>query len=50
MAAAIKEQRPCRLSAELGLHVTEMIEALQYPERFGGRKLISSTFAPIAPM
>ncbi|MEP6911875.1 MAG: gfo/Idh/MocA family oxidoreductase, partial [bacterium] len=50
MAQAIREQRPCRLSAQLGLHVTELIEALQYPERFGGRKKIESRFAPIQPL
>jgi predicted dehydrogenase len=50
MAEAIREQRPCRLSAQLGLHVTELIEALQYPERFGGRKKIESSFDPIQPL
>ena len=50
MAAAIREQRPSRLSAQLALHITELIEALQYPERFGGRKRIESTFDPIQPL
>ena len=50
MAEAIREQRPCRLSAQLGLHITELIEALQYPERFGGRKKIESSFDPIQPL
>lgn len=50
MASAINERRACRLSTELALHVTELIEALQYPERFGGRKMIESRFEPIDPL
>lgn len=50
MAEAIQQKRPCRLSAQLGLHITELVEALQYPERFGGRKRIKSTFDPIQPL
>lgn len=50
MAEAIRQKRPCRLSAELGLHIAELIESLQYPERFGGRKKIKSTFEPIQPL
>jgi predicted dehydrogenase len=50
MAAAIREGRPCRLSPELALHMTELIETLQYPERFPSPRAIASTFAPIAPL
>lgn len=50
MAAAIRERRPCRLSAELGLHITELLEALQFPERYGWRRKIESSFAPIEPL
>jgi predicted dehydrogenase len=50
MAAAIREQRPCRLSPELGVHITELIEALQYPQRFGGRKRMTSTFERMEPL
>ena len=50
MADAIGQSRKCRLSANLGLHVTELIEALQYPERFGGTRRIESTFDPIQPL
>lgn len=50
MANAILENRPARISAELALHVTELIEALQYPERFGGRKKLKSAFPPIEPL
>jgi predicted dehydrogenase len=35
LAAAIQEKRPCRLSAELGVHMVEIINALQYPELGG---------------
>jgi predicted dehydrogenase len=50
MVCAILQNRPSRISAELGLHVTELIEVLQYPERFNGRKKISSVFSPIDPL
>ncbi len=35
LAAAVAEERPCRLSAELGIHMVEIINALQYPELGG---------------
>jgi hypothetical protein len=35
LAAAVAEERPCRLSAELGVHMVEIINALQYPELGG---------------
>ena len=50
LASAVRENRICRLSPELGLHIVELIEGLQYPERFAGRRVIGSTFAPIAPL
>jgi predicted dehydrogenase len=50
LAAAIRENRPSRLSAELGLHITELIEAIQYPKDHGGRRPIESTFQPIQPL
>lgn len=49
MAEAIREGRPCRLSAELGLHITELVETLQYPGKCGRRK-IESTFDPVEPL
>jgi predicted dehydrogenase len=50
MAEAIREGRPCRLSPELGLHMTELIETLQYPERFESPRTINSRFDPIQPL
>jgi predicted dehydrogenase len=50
LAAAVREQRPCRLSADLACHILEMIEALQYPERFGGYRKLESTFDAIPPL
>jgi predicted dehydrogenase len=50
LAAAIREKRPCRLSAELGWHIVELIESLQYPERFGFRRRLVSTFDAIQPL
>ena len=35
LAAAVAEKRSCRLSAELGIHMVEIINALQYPASSG---------------
>jgi predicted dehydrogenase len=50
LAASIREGRPCRLSPELGVHMTELIETLQYPERFERTRTLCSSFDPIAPL
>jgi predicted dehydrogenase len=50
MADAIRDKRPCRLSPELGWHITELIERMQYPERFVGRPTLESVFAAIEPL
>jgi predicted dehydrogenase len=50
LAEAIRQRRPCRLSDRLGLHIVEVVETLQHPERFGGRRKITSRFAPIEPL
>lgn len=50
MIQSIKEERPHRLTGEFGLHLLEQIEALQYPERFGYRRSIKSTFPPVSPL
>lgn len=49
-AQAITERRPCRLSPELGAHLVELIERLQYPERFADSRDVASTFDPIEPL
>ena len=50
LAKAIGQRRPCRLSARLGVHIVEIVEALQHPERFGGCRTIESAFDPIEPL
>lgn len=50
LASAVREKRPCRLSAELGIHIVELTETLQFPERFSSKRQINSTFAPIQPL
>jgi predicted dehydrogenase len=50
LADAILQKRPCRLSAQLGWHIVELIESLQYPERFGFQRKLTSTFDPIEPL
>jgi hypothetical protein len=47
---AIVEKRPCRLSADLAVHLVELIETLQYPERFERPRVMKTSFAPIVPL
>jgi predicted dehydrogenase len=50
MARAILEDRPHRLSAELGVHVVEQIEALQYPEEYDYHRTITSSLPDMEPL
>jgi predicted dehydrogenase len=50
LAASIAELRPCRLSAELALHLVEIVEAIQYPDRRGARLELTHVFDPLSPM
>jgi predicted dehydrogenase len=50
MADAIRHKRPCRLSAELGWHIAELIERLQFPEKFDRERELVSSFDPIQPL
>lgn len=50
LADAARERRASRLDGALGAHVVEIVERLQYPERFAGGERLTTTFAPIAPM
>ena len=50
LAASIRENRRSRLDEDFAVHVTEVTEVLQYPERFARPYDVQSTFAPIEPM
>lgn len=50
LAEAITAGRPCRLSAEHALHITEITLTLQHPQAMGSPRNLQSTFEPIAPM
>ncbi len=50
LAAAIQENRSSRLDADFAVHIAEVTEMLQYPERFARPAPVESTFSPIAPM
>ena len=50
LVEAVRQGRPSRLDSRLGLHVLEIVEALQYPERFGHVRKIESTFDRIPPL
>lgn len=47
---AIIAGRPSRLDANFAVHITEVTEILQYPERFSSPARVKSRFDPIAPM
>ncbi|WEK51516.1 MAG: Gfo/Idh/MocA family oxidoreductase [Candidatus Kaistia colombiensis] len=50
LAEAIRDGRPSRLDADFAVHITELTEILQYPERFDRPARVQSRFAPIEPM
>ena len=50
IAEAISEKRRCQLSAHLGAHIVEIVEALQYPERFGYHNKITTSFSSMRPL
>jgi predicted dehydrogenase len=50
LAEAIAEGRPSRLDGDFAVHVTEVTERLQHPERFPDGGAVRSAFAPISPM
>jgi predicted dehydrogenase len=50
VADAVRQKRPGRLSARFSLHVNEIVLAMQYPERMGHHRVLTSTFDPDGPM
>jgi predicted dehydrogenase len=50
LAAALRQNRPARLDADFAVHIAEVTEILQHPERFARPAPVHSFFPPIAPM
>jgi predicted dehydrogenase len=50
LASSIQDHRPCRLGAELTLHVTELALAIQHPERVPFPFLPTTRFSAVEPM
>lgn len=50
LAEAIRTGRKCRLDEDFAVHVTEVTEMLQHPDRFERPAVVRSSFAPIEPM
>jgi predicted dehydrogenase len=50
LARSLNGGQRCRLSPELGHHLLEVVEALQWPGRFGGVQTITSEFPSITPL
>ncbi|MDG3577928.1 Gfo/Idh/MocA family oxidoreductase [Rhizobium sp. YJ-22] len=49
LASAIYEDRPCKLDAALAMHITEVTEMLQHPDRFAQPSPVASSCKPIEP-
>ena len=49
MAAAIRENRPSRLSAQFSLHVNEIALAIHYAREQGSTYQMTTTFDPVEP-
>ena len=50
IADAIREDRPCRLSARYSLHVNELVLAIHHATETNSTYRVKSTFEPIEPM
>lgn len=50
IADAIRENRPCRLSARYSLHVNELVLAIHHAKENNSTYQVKSTFEPIEPM
>ena len=50
LAESLRTGRPCRLSPELAVHVTELVHAIQSPDRRAPVRLLRTGFDPIAPL
>ena len=50
LADAIRTGRRCRLDEDFAIHVTEVTELLQHPERGSRPAIVRSSFQPIEPM
>ena len=49
LAQSLRDNRSCKLSAELADHITEVTEILQHPDRFNHPTVLSSNFPTIEP-
>ncbi|HRK23416.1 MAG TPA: Gfo/Idh/MocA family oxidoreductase [Beijerinckiaceae bacterium] len=50
LAQSIREGRRSRLDEDFAVHVTEVTEILQHPDRFSRPQVVQSSFKPIMPM
>ncbi|MBB4198686.1 hypothetical protein CCR94_06805 [Rhodoblastus sphagnicola] len=50
LARAARDNRPSRLDGDFAVHIAEVTEMLQHPDRYERPGLVQSSFAPLAPM
>jgi predicted dehydrogenase len=50
LSEAISDNRRCRLDPDLAVHIAEVTERMQHPERFRDDGVVRSRFEPIPPL
>lgn len=50
VASSVREGRPCRLGADVTLHLAEITLAMRSPSLMGSPRTLQATFAPLRPM
>jgi predicted dehydrogenase len=50
LAQAITNKRQPHMSAQVALHINEIVLTLQYPDRMGSPRTLTTTFSPMEPM
>jgi hypothetical protein len=50
LAASLREGRPCRLSSDLAVHISELVKTIQNPDPSTSVRRLQTEFKPIAPL
>jgi predicted dehydrogenase len=50
LAESLREGRPCRLSSDLAVHITELVRTIQNPDPCTPIRRLQTEFKPIAPL
>jgi hypothetical protein len=50
LAESLRAGRPCRLSSDLAVHITELVGTIQNPDPYTPVRRLQTEFRPIAPL